>query len=184
MGSYAPWLAILRRLLPALRDPTYLVQWWDQMTEPVLDHMAQDKNLAKEAWANTLAVLTYDNGVEAADGQGANQIAIKLMKTWMQSFQLSNSDGNSSGSLKATLIRSGLLSYGKKRPKVRSCQFYLPRTCSDPLSGDWHTALLRTTPIALYYLAYQCKLKLVAEPRARSANYIHRLSAGVLVLWK
>lgn len=91
------------------------------MTEPVLDHMAQDKNLAKEAWANTLAVLTYDNGVEAAEGQGANQIAIKLMKTWMQSFQFSNNDGNSSGALKATLIRSGLLSYGKKRPKVRLC---------------------------------------------------------------
>lgn len=126
VGSYAPWLAILRRLLPALRNPTYLVQWWDQMTEPVLDHMAQDKNLAKEAWANTLAVLTYDNGVEAAEGQGANQIAIKLMKTWMQSFQLSSNDGNSSGALKATLIRSGLLSYGKKRPKVRSCQFHLP----------------------------------------------------------
>lgn len=126
MGSYAPWLAILRRLLPALRNPTYLVQWWDQMTEPILDHMAQDKNLAKEAWANTLAVLTYDDGVDAAEGQGANQIAIKLLKTWMQSFQFSTSDSNSSGTLKATLIRNGLLSYGKKRPKVRLCQVQLP----------------------------------------------------------
>lgn len=98
------------------------------MTEPVLDHMAQDKNLAKEAWANTLAVLTYDNGVEAAEGQGANLIAIKLLKTWMQSFQLASNDGNSSMALKATLIRNGLLSYGKKRPKVRSCQFQPPST--------------------------------------------------------
>lgn len=116
--SYAPWLAILRRLIPALRNPTYLVQWWDHMTEPVLDHLAQDKSLAKEAWANTLAILTYDGDVQTDQEEGASQIATRLLKMWMQNSQFADHEGNSSGLLKAKVIHGGLLNYGKKRPKV------------------------------------------------------------------
>lgn len=166
MGCYAPWLAILRRLLPVLRNPTYLIQWWDQMTEPILDHMAQDRNLAKEAWANTLAVLTYDDGGDAAEGQGANQIAIKLLKTWMQSSQFSTSDSNSSGNLKATLIRNGLLSYGKKRPKVRICQLQPPPGL-DVHSGDRRTMFLWSRPIALRSIGVTLQFE------SRSCEAIH-----------
>lgn len=117
-ASHAAWLAILRRLIPALRDPIYLTEWWDRVQEPVLDHLADDKSLASEAWANTLAVLTCDDVEQPALTEGLNQLAIRLLRIWMHNVQLASQEGNSSVLLKAKLVRGGLLNYGKKRPKV------------------------------------------------------------------
>lgn len=117
-GLYAPWLAVLRRLLPALRDPTYLVQWWDQMTDPVLSHLAEDRSIAKEAWANTLAVLAYDGEVQEGQEEGASEIATRLLKIWMEKSHFAGHEEDPTGPLKAKLIHGGLLKYGKKRPKV------------------------------------------------------------------
>lgn len=117
-SSHAPWLGILRRLLPALRDPTYLTEWWDRVQEPVLDHLADDKSLASEAWANTIAVLTCDDVENPPLSAALIQLATRLLRIWMQNVQLANQEGNSSEFLKARLVRGGLLIYGKKRPKV------------------------------------------------------------------
>ncbi|KAJ4389969.1 hypothetical protein N0V93_007442 [Gnomoniopsis smithogilvyi] len=116
-ASHAAWLAILRRLIPALRDPNYLTEWWDRVQEPVLDHLADDKSLASEAWANTLAVLTCDDVEQPALSEGLNQLAVRLLRVWMHNVQLASQESNSSILLKAKLVRGGLLSYGKKRPK-------------------------------------------------------------------
>lgn len=117
-SSHAPWLAILRRLLPALRDPVYLKEWWDRVQEPVLDRLADDISLASEAWANTIAVLTCDDVENPALSEGLSQLAIRLLRIWMQNVQLASQEGNSSDLLKAKLVRGGLLIYGKKRPKA------------------------------------------------------------------
>lgn len=113
--SHAGWLAVLRRLLPALSSAAYLTEWWDRVHEPIIDHLADDKVLAGEAWANTLAVLTCDH----IEQGGTNQLAIRLLQTWMQNVELASREDNSAVLLKAKIIRGGLLSYGKKRPKVR-----------------------------------------------------------------
>ncbi|ROW05758.1 hypothetical protein VMCG_05282 [Cytospora schulzeri] len=118
ISLYAPWVAILRKFLPILRNPTYLIQWWDHMAEPVLDHLAQDRSLAKEAWANTLAILAHDGDGQIGQEEGASQIATRLLKIWMQNSQFAGQEGSSSGLLKAKLVHGGLLNYGKKRPKV------------------------------------------------------------------
>lgn len=117
-ASHAPWLAILRRLLPSLKDPAYLNEWWDRIQEPVLDHLADDKSLASEAWANTIAVLTCDDAEDQKLSEGLTLLAIRLSRIWMQNVQLANQEGSSSELLKAKLVRGGLLSYGKKRPQV------------------------------------------------------------------
>ncbi|CAN8102924.1 unnamed protein product [Discula destructiva] len=114
---HASWLAILRQLLPALRDPVYLTEWWDRVQEPVLDHLADDKGLASEAWANTIAVLTCDDDEDPVLSDGLTQLAIRLLRIWMQNVQLASQEGSSSELLKAKLVRGGLLSYGKKRVK-------------------------------------------------------------------
>lgn len=116
--AQASWLALLRRLLPALKKSAWLVEWWDRVQEPVLDHLAEDATLASEAWANTLAVLTCDDLEQAEDGEGIEQLVIRLLRIWMQNVQLASQEDNSSVLLKAKLIRGGLLSYGKKRPKA------------------------------------------------------------------
>lgn len=123
ISLYAPWVAVLRKFLPALRNPTYLIQWWDHMAEPVLDHLAQDRSLAKEAWANTLAILAHDGDGQIGQEEGASEIATRLLKTWMQNSHLAGQERGSSGLLKTKLIHGGLLKYGKKRPKV----------CAEPL---------------------------------------------------
>lgn len=118
-SSHASWLAILRRLLPALKNPAYLVEWWNRVQEPVLDHLAEDKTLAAEAWANTIAVLTCDDDDNGSEDQSVGQLAVRLLNIWMQSIQLASQEDNSAVYFKAKLVRGGLLSYGKKRPKVR-----------------------------------------------------------------
>lgn len=115
-SAHASWLVILRRLLPALKNSAWLIEWWDRVQEPVLDHLGEDKSLAAEAWANTIAVLTSDDAAQEGDGIG--QLVLRLLKVWMQTAQLASQEGSSSVLLKAKLIRGGLLSYGKKRPKV------------------------------------------------------------------
>lgn len=120
ISLYAPWVAILRRFLASLRNPAYLIQWWDQMAEPVLDHLAQDRSLAKEAWANTLAAFAHDGDGQVGQEEGASQIATRMLKIWMQNSQFAGEEGSSSGLLKAKLVHGGLLIYGKKRPKVCS----------------------------------------------------------------
>lgn len=115
-SAHASWLAILRRLLPALKKSAWLVDWWDRVQEPVLDRLGEDKSLASEAWANTLAVLTSD--VSAEEGEGIGQLVVRLLKIWMQTARLASQEGSSSVLLKAKLIRGSLLNYGKKRPRV------------------------------------------------------------------
>lgn len=116
VAAHAGWLVILRKLLPALSSAAYLTEWWDRVHEPIIDHLADDKVLASEAWANTLAVLTCED----IEQDGLNQLAIRLLSTWMQNVELASREDNSSVLLKAKLIRGGLLTYGKKRPKVSS----------------------------------------------------------------
>lgn len=116
-AAHASWLAILRRLLPALKTSAWLVEWWDRVQEPVLDRLAEDKSLAAEAWAITIAILTSDDIEQEGDEMG--QLVVRILKLWMQNAQLASQDGSSSVMLKAKLIHGGLLSYGKKRPKVR-----------------------------------------------------------------
>lgn len=88
------------------------------MTDPVLSHLAEDRSIAKEAWANTLAVLAYDGEVQEGQEEGASEIATRLLKIWMEKSQFAGHEEDPTGPLKAKLIHGGLLKYGKKRPKV------------------------------------------------------------------
>lgn len=121
--THASWLAILRRLLPALKNPAYLIEWWNRVQEPVLDRLTEDKTLAAEAWANTIAVLTCDDVERGGEGEELSQLAVRLLNIWMQSVQLASQEDNSAVYFKARLVKGGLLSYGKKRPKVRNISF-------------------------------------------------------------
>lgn len=119
-STHAPWLAILRRLLPALKNPAYLIEWWNRVQEPVLDRLTEDRTLAAEAWANTIAVLTCDDVEKGGEGEDLSQLAVRLLNIWMQSVRLASQQDNSAVYFKARLVKSGLLSYGKKRIKVRN----------------------------------------------------------------
>lgn len=113
--AHAAWLAILRQLLPALNDCSYIIEWWDRVQEPVLNHLIEDRTLRSEAWANTLAVLTNDY---IADSDGSQLLATRLLQIWMHNAQLGNQGNNTQAINKAKLVRGGLLSYGRKKPKV------------------------------------------------------------------
>lgn len=117
-GTHAAWLAVLRRLFPALKKPAFLIEWWNRVQEHVLDRLAQDKALAAEVWANTIAVLTCDDVEQGGEGEELSQLAVRLLNIWMQSVQLASQEDNSAVYLKARLLKGGLLGYGKKRPKV------------------------------------------------------------------
>ncbi|ROW02331.1 hypothetical protein VSDG_02472 [Cytospora chrysosperma] len=75
-------------------------------------------SLAKEAWANTLAILAHDGDGQTDQEEGANQIATRLLEIWMQNSHFAGQEGGSSGLIKAKLVHEGLLNYGKKRPKL------------------------------------------------------------------
>lgn len=121
-GIHASWLAILKRLLPALKKPEYLIEWWNRVQEQVLDRLAEDKTLAAEVWANTIAVLTCDD----VEGEELSQLAVRLLNIWMQSVRHASQEDNSVVYFKARLVKGSLLSYGKKRPKVRASFYVAP----------------------------------------------------------
>jgi hypothetical protein len=119
-NKYAPFLAILRSLRPAIRTPSRLFQWWDTLVEPVLDAISQEKGLAQEAYKNILELVTIDenHGSDAADVAGLTMFANGLLKKWMHLQDLITSESNSINNIKERLVTKALMIFGKKEPKV------------------------------------------------------------------
>ncbi len=118
-ARYAAFLAILRRLRPAVRSPAHILLWWDKLVEPVVESLSREKGLAHEALANVESLLIYDGDDEQGDGDGVSSpIANRLLEKWMDVVQDAQLEGNSSASYKEKLLRETVLLFGKKKPKV------------------------------------------------------------------
>jgi hypothetical protein len=117
-ARYAAFLAILRRLRPGLGTPARVFKWWDKLLDPVLDHVGQEKGLAREVMGHTLDLLSadeYDERAAWSEG-GLTPLINRLLTRWTE-LRETQPDFRPSADLKEQMIQDALMAFGKKDPK-------------------------------------------------------------------
>jgi solute carrier family 25 protein 16 len=130
-----PFLAILTTLKPAIRGSGRLLQWWDKLAEPVLQHISGEKGLAFQARKTLLDILIHGEDEEAeSEMQDAKETSDKisqdLIEIWLLKTRLANEEFDKNALFIEGQLRLILLAFGKKRPKVRFRAFqYWKQRC-------------------------------------------------------
>lgn len=115
---YGAFLNILRRLRPLTGQPARIFQWWDLLL-PIFNILKQEKDIAKEAQALVLDILTADGGNESDKliAGVAVPLAEKILTRWLEDFHVSGREDDALANLTEKQLRETLIIYGKKRPK-------------------------------------------------------------------
>lgn len=116
---YAVFLAILRQLRPGIGGYKRLLQWWDVLVVPVLEHLSEEKGLAAEIKGILVEILVYeedDDNKEDAEKTAA-VLSSRLMEMWLKKSAISTL--NASARFLQQQIQHVLIEFGRRRPKVR-----------------------------------------------------------------
>ncbi|KAK4165868.1 tuberous sclerosis 1 protein [Cladorrhinum sp. PSN259] len=116
---YAAFLAILRELRPVLRSPTRIFKWWERLLDPLLEHVAREKGLAREVLEHTLDVLFVDdssNDTTEWSEAGLAPLVGRMMQRWMEVCETPDL-AQPMNDLKERMIKQALMAFGKKDPK-------------------------------------------------------------------
>ncbi|KAK4134273.1 hypothetical protein BT67DRAFT_313965 [Trichocladium antarcticum] len=158
--KYTAFLTVLRQLRPGLRTPTRVFKWWDRLLDPVLDHVAREKGLAREVMENTLDLLSadeYDDPAVWSDERLAPLVS-RLLSRWMDARE-TQADLRPSADLKEQMIKEALMAFGKKDPKAFMTALNdfvakrehrnsaLSLLCAFVSSGPPHLHLILQTPL-------------------------------------
>ncbi|VBB83908.1 Putative Tuberous sclerosis 1 protein [Podospora comata] len=115
---YAAFLVILRELRPVLRTPSRIFKWWDKLLDPVLEHVASERGLAREVLEHTLDLLSTDehDDPEAWSSGQMLPLVSRLLARWLEIVQSDSSFGPAA-ELKERMIKDALVAFGKRDPK-------------------------------------------------------------------
>ncbi|KAH9908761.1 Hamartin protein-domain-containing protein [Xylariomycetidae sp. FL2044] len=115
---YAPFIAVLRRLHPAIGQSTWTKSWFD-LCLPVLNFMTEEKGLASEVQKIVLDVLLADDANVPASPAGHNTqyVAERILNLWLEESEVMGGATDPLQDFKQKQIRNSLMQYGKKRPK-------------------------------------------------------------------
>jgi hypothetical protein len=118
-ARYAPFLALLRPLRPALRSPARIVQWWDRFIDPVLENLNTEKGLAAQALRSVLELVVFEEDeYDKLTTEGPNIFADRLLSRWMELNALNQAaTGSGSSSSKETFMREAIMVFGKRDPR-------------------------------------------------------------------
>jgi hypothetical protein len=121
-NQHAAFISILRSLVPVFRTPARILKWWDILSAPILDSLSQDKTLLAECSGALLDILTFSTPEldQAGTDVSPSPIADRLLLAWMGKCEESPSESGVTLQTSEQRIRSVLVQYGKKRPKVGS----------------------------------------------------------------
>ncbi|KAK5660247.1 hypothetical protein OQA88_12785 [Cercophora sp. LCS_1] len=116
---YAPFLAVLRELRPALRTPPRIFEWWNKLLDPVLEVVDREKGLAREVLDHTLDLLSINENDDPAawNEAGLAPFIGRLLDRWMGVKATQASTQSSFANLKERMVRETLVIFGKKDPK-------------------------------------------------------------------
>ncbi|KJZ78021.1 hypothetical protein HIM_02658 [Hirsutella minnesotensis 3608] len=119
-GNHAasgPWIAILRRLLPALPTSDRILPWFDSC-KGLLDKPGLDKLVVDEAVAALVDLITLTDvcHTSAADS-GSSPIVDRLLTIWTSRLFPALNEGNTEHQPNERMVRQALKTFGKKRPK-------------------------------------------------------------------
>lgn len=120
-ANLAGFIAILRRLVPILRDPSRVFYWWDLLQEATQANSTMEKSVLDEIITGMLdMLLVEDQDNQESDGNTAlNAFAGRLYTTWMGMHRAAETGDVQSAVASERAIRGALLTWGKKKPKVR-----------------------------------------------------------------
>jgi hypothetical protein len=99
-----------------------LLQWWDKLALPVLNNLGEEKGLALEAKETLLGILVVDEDDELEKEDAVNTseaVSENLLAVWLKKHQAGNADFDNEARFVEGQIQLILLSFGRKRPKVR-----------------------------------------------------------------
>ncbi|OAA58038.1 Hamartin [Niveomyces insectorum RCEF 264] len=127
---YASFLAVVRRLRPAIRSTDHLLQWWDRLIDPILNHLSEVRKLASDILADIEDFLLFDDSNDpdeksAGDDHGGrdakssalNPIALRLLQKWMDVCHVVLVEGPRTSWGKEKPAETLLMLFGKKKPK-------------------------------------------------------------------
>lgn len=122
---YPVFLAILRHLRPAISTSSRVLQWWEALVVPVLDHLTEEKGLAAETREILLDILAYDtdDGEDGESGITSAVLAGKLLEIWLRK-NANSVEAEPKEKFLEEQIQQILMEFGRKRPKA--CSQYSP----------------------------------------------------------
>lgn len=134
---YTSFLAIVRRLRPAIRSPAHVIQWWEKLVEPALDQMGQDRGSRAKILKDIDKLLVYDEQDEEGEECRGHEnpdapphpIMQRVMQKWMDTCCSIKSSENYHGEwARDAPIHDVVLVLGRKRPMVIQALCSLMRT--------------------------------------------------------
>lgn len=101
-----------------------MLQWWDKLCIPVLCHLGEEKGLALEARNTLLDILIYDEDDEHVEDAitTSDTVAENLIAIWLAKCNSVATHLDENSKFIESQLRSILISFGRKRPKV--CTLY------------------------------------------------------------
>jgi solute carrier family 25 protein 16 len=117
-NRYPIFLAILRQLRPGIGGHKRLMQWWDVLVVPLLDHLGEEKGLADEIRGVLVEILVYDEDDENKEdaAKTAAILSSRLLEMWLKKAAISTTEA--SAKFMQQQIQLVLIEFGRKRPKV------------------------------------------------------------------
>lgn len=114
------FIAILRHLRPAIIGSARIIQWWETLMVPMLDHLAEEKCLVFEYRCILLDILVYDiDSEKKSDNANASALlSEKLVEVWLKNSDIGSSDVGPAAHYIEEQVKLVLIEFGKKRPKV------------------------------------------------------------------
>ncbi|KAL2148176.1 hypothetical protein VTH82DRAFT_7468 [Thermothelomyces myriococcoides] len=158
--KYAAFLMVLRQLRPALQTPARVFKWWDTLLDPVLEHVARERGLARQVMDHTLDLLSADEFDDPAawSEEGLLPLLSRLLVRWTE-VREAQPDLRPSTDLKEQMIKDALMAFGKRDPKgfMTALNSYVVRRehrnsalsllCAFVASGPPHLHLILQTPL-------------------------------------
>lgn len=119
-NRYTIFVAILRHLRPAITGSARVMQWWETLMVPLLDHLAEEKGLVFEYRGILLDILIYDTDGEekSYDANASALLSEKLLELWLKNSAIAYSDVGPVAQYIEEQIKLVLIEFGKKKPKV------------------------------------------------------------------
>lgn len=119
-NRYTIFIAILRHLRPAIVGSARIMQWWETLMVPMLDHLAEEKGLIFEYRGILLDILVYDTDDEkkSYDANASALLSEKLVELWLKNSIIASSDAGPAAQYLEEQVKLVLIEFGKKRPKV------------------------------------------------------------------
>ncbi|KPM42409.1 hypothetical protein AK830_g4124 [Neonectria ditissima] len=111
-ASYAPWLAILRRLLPILHTPDRIFAWWDSCAA-LSAKASPEKGVVTESLASIMDILSLveQNSESSEENLFSNPLIDRLLTGWMDKLYPSASRGDASADYNEKLTREALVQF-------------------------------------------------------------------------